>query len=192
MRYDALVARLQRLPGEVRLVAIDGCGGAGKSTFASRLSKTCGGCPVIHTDDFASWDVPLDWWPRMLREVVEPLSAGRAAVYRRYDWDLKELAEQITVSPSPIVVVEGVSASRAEWADKLAFAVWVDAPRDVRLQRGLDRDGIGAASLWAGWMADEDSYIARDQPIERADLVVAGASDLRHDAETEFVIAALG
>lgn len=188
MRFDALAGRLRRLPGDVRLVAVDGCGGAGKTTFADQLSRACSGASVVRTDDFASWDEPLDWWPRLLREVIEPLAAGRNAVYRRYDWEARQLGEEITVQPAPIVIIEGVSSSRSEWAAHLAFAVWVDAPREVRLRRGLERDGEGATALWAGWMADEDAYVARDLPNERADLVVDSASDHPHDYETEFVV----
>ncbi|MBT7203398.1 MAG: hypothetical protein HN867_07910, partial [Deltaproteobacteria bacterium] len=56
-----------------RIVAIDGCGGAGKSTLATKLAVLLDDCPVIHTDDFASWDHPLDWYPRMIAQVLEPL-----------------------------------------------------------------------------------------------------------------------
>jgi uridine kinase len=188
MRYDELAAQLHQLPGAVRIVAIDGCGGAGKSTFAARLSRAVGDCPVAHTDDFASWEQPLEWWPRMLRELIEPLASGRDATYRRYDWESRRLAEPLRIEPAPIVIVEGVSASRSEWAQQLAFAVWVTAPREVRLQRGLERDGEQATDLWAGWMAAEDAYLRRDHPIERADLVVDGAAGLP-DPDAGFVLA---
>jgi hypothetical protein len=45
----------------IRVVAIDGGAGAGKSTFARALSSELGFAPIIPTDDFASWDRPLDW-----------------------------------------------------------------------------------------------------------------------------------
>jgi uridine kinase len=47
--------------GQVRLVAIDGAGGAGKSVFANRLSRIPAGAPIMHTDDFAYWDEPIRW-----------------------------------------------------------------------------------------------------------------------------------
>lgn len=52
----------------VRLVAIDGPGGAGKSVFAARLARAFAGLQevtVLHTDDFASWETPAGWWPRL-------------------------------------------------------------------------------------------------------------------------------
>lgn len=66
---------------KTRIVAIDGRGGAGKSTLAARLSELLGGAPVVHTDDFASWDNPIDWWPELLAQVLEPLARGDAASF---------------------------------------------------------------------------------------------------------------
>jgi predicted kinase len=56
--------RASQAPTDVRtrIVAVDGHGGAGKSSLAQLLSAELG-APVVHTDDFASWDNPLDWWP---------------------------------------------------------------------------------------------------------------------------------
>lgn len=165
-----------RRPGPTRLVAVDGPGGAGKSTYAERLATAAGGAPVVHTDDFASADNPIDWWPRLLAEVVEPLVAGREAHFRRYDWVTRALAEVITVAPAPIVIIEGVSSGRAEWAEHLSFVVWIETPRELRLARGLERDGPDAVGDWEGWMTGEDSFYARDPVRARADLVIDGTA----------------
>src|SRR5436305_2049977 len=86
-RYDELARALLASDAPVRLVGIDGCGGAGKTTFATRLARAAGpDTPIVHTDDFASHDVPMQWWPRLLADVVEPLLAGRRATYTAYDW----------------------------------------------------------------------------------------------------------
>lgn len=175
--YDELAARILALPGDVRLVAVDGCGGAGKSTFAAGLSAALGGCPIVHTDDFASWDEPLQWWPRMLTEVLEPLSRGERATFRRYDWAARRLGDELVVEPEPVVIVEGVSSSRSEWSALLAFGIWVETPRGVRLRRGLDRDGEALLLQWEAWMAAEDAYVMRDRPEVRADVVVDGTSE---------------
>lgn len=168
------VAEIMSKPGPVRLVAVDGRGGAGKTTFAARLAAAAGGAPVVHTDDFASWEQPVEWWPRLLREVIEPLADGRSGRYRRYDWSERRLAEWHTIDPGPIVIIEGVSAGRSEWAHHLAFVIWVDAPRGERLRRGIERDGPEAAALWNQWMAEEDAHFVLDPVHERADLVIDG------------------
>ena len=44
-----------------KIIAIDGPGGAGKSSFAEQLSQKLGNAPILHTDDFASWPIrPAD------------------------------------------------------------------------------------------------------------------------------------
>ena len=116
-----------------RLIAVDGPGGAGKSTFARELSAAAGGAPVIHTDDFAAADNTIDWWPRLLEQVIDPFARGDAACYQRYDWPTESLAGWHTIEPAPIVIIiEGVSASRAEWAAHLSLVIWIETPREER------------------------------------------------------------
>ena len=64
-------ARSSRAPAGVatRLIAIDGPGGAGKTTLAARMAEELKAA-VIHTDEFASWDNPIDWWPEMLERAL--------------------------------------------------------------------------------------------------------------------------
>jgi len=160
-----------------RVVAVDGPGGAGKSTLASRLSSALGDAPVIHTDDFASWDVPLEWWPRLRAQVLDPLSRDEPARWQRYDWETERLAEWHETAPAPFLILEGVSSSRAAFRPYLSYTIWVETPRDERLRRGLERDGSAALPLWQTWMADEDAYIAHEQPLAHADIIVAGTDD---------------
>ncbi len=167
------------------LVAIDGPGGAGKSTFAARLSTALGDAPIVHTDDFASADNPIDWWPRTLHEVIEPLASGRVATYQRYDWPTESLADWITVEPGGVVIIEGVSASRREWSSCLSYSIFIETPAEVRLQRGLLRDGDERLDDWQEWMAAEDAHFARDLAVDRADMVLDGTSQFP-DGTSQF------
>ena len=162
-----------------RVIAVDGPGGAGKSALATRLAEKLGGAQVVHTDDFASWDNPLNWWPRLIEDVLEPLARNEPARYRRSDWEGKAKVEWGEVVPADFVILEGVSASREAFRPFLAYTVWIETPRDVRLRRGLDRDGERARAQWEQWMAEEDDYVRRERPEVHADLVVRGDQDLR-------------
>ncbi len=187
--FAGLLERILSLPGPVRLVAVDGPGGSGKSTFASRLAAVSPPqVAVLHTDDFARPEEPIDWWPRFLTTALEPLASGRPARFRRYDWDILGWGEEITVDPSPVVVIEGVSSGRRQWAERLALTVWIHTERDLRLHRGLERDGRHMAAIWADWMVAEDAHFACDGTRDRADMIVDGDPDTDHDPETEFVI----
>ena len=140
-----------------RIVAIDGPGGSGKSTLAAWLATKLH-AKVIHTDDFAAWDDPVDWWPRLLELALEPLAAGRPARYDPTRWGGAE-RERIVIEPLGTVIVEGVTASRQAFRPYLAYSIWVETPRDLRLRRGLERDGEPARGAWTEWMEAEDRYI---------------------------------
>jgi uridine kinase len=146
------------------------------------------GAPIVHTDDFASWEEPLEWWPRLLEQVLVPLAEGNAARYQRYDWTRHQLGEWVDLESDMCVVLEGVSAGRVAFRPYLSFVIWVETPRDVCLARGLERDGADMLSDWERWIADEDRYIERESPERYADLVVAGTPTIEHDPDREVVV----
>jgi uridine kinase len=173
-----LIERVKAAPSRsamtTRVIAIDGPGGSGKSTLAEHLSAALGSVPIVHTDDFASWETPLEWWPRLLIQVLEPLSGNRTARYQRYDWVTRTPAEWRDLPPTRYVILEGVSASRRAFRPFLSYTVWVETPRQERLRRGLERDGVEASERWVAWMAEEDVYIETEHPAEKADIVIRG------------------
>jgi hypothetical protein len=113
---------------------------------------------------------------RLRAEVFEPLLAGRGARYAAWDWDARRPGDERTVAPQGVVVVEGVCALHRMFRDAYDVRVWVDAPYETRLARGVARDGEAARSTWVErWMPMEDRYVERDDPVACADLVVDGA-----------------
>ncbi len=74
----ARITVLEPSCGPVRLVAVDGPGGSGKTTFAGLLSGALNGAPVVHSDDFPiPWDQgPESWFGHLRRDVLEPLGRG--------------------------------------------------------------------------------------------------------------------
>jgi hypothetical protein len=177
-------------PTPVRIVAIDGPSGAGKSTFAAHLARVLGGAPVIEIDDFVSWGDLAGWWPRLEDQVLGPLLAGGSAVYQQRDWDNDPFGDGLggwrTVPAAPVVILEGVTSSRQPVADRLTLAVWVDAPVDLRLERGLARDGEKMRNNWIDWMRREGTFFARDHTRERAQLTVDAAPTTLHSPTLEF------
>jgi uridine kinase len=178
LRHLLIAIRSSRAPAGVqtRVVAVDGLGGAGKTSLALWLSKSLD-APVIHTDDFASWENPVDWWPHLVELALEPLAAGTPARYRPTRWGGADRAP-VRIEPADVVILEGVTASREAFQPFLAYSIWIETPRELRLQRGLERDGADAKARWEQWMEAEDRYAEREQPAERADCVLSGDRDL--------------
>jgi uridine kinase len=170
-------ARASRPPAGVatRLIAIDGPGGAGKTTLAARLAVELQAA-VIHTDEFASWDNPVNWWPELLERALKPLAAGEVAHYQPTTWGGEECTP-VLIEPGGTVVLEGVTASRDAFRPYLAYSIWIETDRAVRLRRGIDRDGEEARLQWEGWMAAEDLYIEAEKPAEHVNVVLRGDRD---------------
>jgi len=114
--------------------------------------------------------------------------AGRPAIYRRNTWIAGVEGELITVEPQPVVVLEGVSVGRREITDRLTMLIWVETPFDVRLGRGLERDGEGMRQEWLDWSAQEDAHYKADRTRHRADVIVHGDPSVDHDPASELVV----
>jgi uridine kinase len=174
---DATVAL--RLIDEARrertltLVGIGGHGGAGKSTLAALIPSA----RVVPTDVF--WNGSSFEIGRIRSDVIEPLVAGETARFTTWDWEARRAGAPRSVEPEGLVVIEGVCALHRDLRDAYAVRIWVDAPEDVRLERGVARDGEGARATWLEvWIPSESRYVARDRPAECAHLVVDGTAPL--------------
>lgn len=183
--------RLRGLPpscGPVRVVAVDGPSGAGKSVFAPVLARALGGAPVVASDQFpVPWaGDPLAWWRPFATEVLAPLAAGRPGGYRPYDWQRGEYGARIEIPAVPVLVVEGVGAGWRECP--AAYRIWLDAPREVRRRRAIERDGPEVAPAWDRWSVRERAHFAADRTAERADLRVDGAPAVAYDPSREIVL----
>ncbi|MFF8847248.1 uridine kinase [Streptomyces sp. NPDC015127] len=179
---DRLAAQLRALApscGPVRLVAVDGHAGSGKSTFAARLAAAFGGAevPVLHLDDLATHEEFFAWTGRMLDEVIAPLSRGRTALFHPYDWNLRRFLEPRPLPAAPVVLVEGVGAGRRALRPHLARLLWMDRAAEDSWSRGRQRDGAGLRAFWDGWTAAETRHFSADPSRPHADILVRECSE---------------
>lgn len=155
--------------GSGRLICVDGPSGSGKTTLATALADLSG-APVVHMDDLIEGWSGLRTVDAQLGGMLRPHVSGDPGSYRRYDWVRGGYAEVVTVPPVPLLVLEGVGSGSLVVADLVTVLIWIEAPRDVRMARGIERDGEAFAPYWEAWAAEEADHFARHRTRERADL----------------------
>lgn len=181
---------------DVRIIAVDGRTGSGKTTFTARLAAalrdTGAHIAVLHTDDLLNgWGHPTDFGPRLKEWVLEPLLAGGSARHKIYDWHRGRFSAEWTDLGRPeVLIVEGVTTASAAWRPTLTRSVFVSTDPQLCLRRGIARDGEELRGELNTWRAHEDVHFAQDRTWEHVDLVVDGAPKLAHDPQTEFVVIA--
>jgi uridine kinase len=188
--HAQLAARIELTPrrAQTLLVGIDGRGGSGKSTLARGLVELLHGA-IVEFDDFylpsgdrarraavGDDEIGGDFdWRRLCDQVLQPLSQDRPARYQCYDWQRDEIGKWNELRPGGIVIVEGNYSIRPELRAFYDVTLWVEAPHETRLARGVARDGEQARTKWlAQWMPEEVRYLAAHDPAAHADIVVDG------------------
>jgi uridine kinase len=190
-----IISRVDAPGGRPITIALDGPSGAGKSTIARGLAAELPATLVQGDDFFAAELTRADWdarnaaerardaidWKRLRSSALEPLRAGRAALWHPFDFDAGERSdgsypmalrpEQRT--PAPIILLEGAYAARPELADLIDLSVLVHAPAAVRHARLAARESPEFLRAWHDrWDAAETDYFARVRPITSFDVVV--------------------
>jgi uridine kinase len=193
---DGLLDRVQAAParlGRTRLISVDGPAGTGKSTLAARLAARAEArglkVLVLHMDDlYDGWDGATRGFGLLRDHVLSRLAEGREGRYRRYDWNLGAYSERHVVPVSvDVLIVEGVTAADRGAEPWPSLRIWIETSNDVRLDRGIERDGEALRDRWLDWMRWERDHFAAENTRERADLVVDGNPAVPHDPALELV-----
>ncbi|ORM34080.1 hypothetical protein [Williamsia sp. 1135] len=160
------------------IVAIDGPSGAGKSTLADALVRTLNdlGTPVVlvRTDDFATWDDPVGWWPELDEEVLRSYWRGHDFRFHPRVWrdGIAEPGPRVWLRWEPLLIIEGVSSARAPVRPQLRHALWLDGGTEAeRLERGVARDGEGERANLRRWQDFERGWFAVDNTRAHCDVV---------------------
>ena len=160
--------------GGVKFIGIDGLGAAGKTTLAQKIAKQLGNATIIHTDDFYK---PLaERTVGLVPEIISP----------DFDWD--RLEREVFIAPQPpligkrgskgeIVIVVGVYALQKRFLPYYDFTIWVEAPRELRIKRMIEREGAAVAQEWQKkWMAREERYAETERPFDAASTIFENTS----------------
>lgn len=157
--------------GTGRLICIDGPAGAGKTTLAGLIATVAPDAHVVHCDELLQGWHGLPGLADSVVALLHPLTRGERGHWRRWDWLADAWAETHAVEAGGLLVLEGVGSWSPAIATWVGALVWVEAPAEMRLVRGIARDGEAMREQWLRWRHDEDDVLARLGTRDRADLV---------------------
>ncbi len=169
----ALARAAEPACGDTVVVAIDGPSGSGKTTLAHDVSLALD-APVVPMDEiFPGWDGLAAAVPLLVAQVLAPRARGERTAYRVWDWVHDRWGMVKDVDDGPFLVVEGCGSSVGVAGRYAGVRVWVEASREVRMARGMARDGETFRPHWERWARQEDALFAADGTRGRADLILS-------------------
>lgn len=181
-------------------IGIDGLGGAGKTTIVNslklQLQNKNYNAVILHIDDFIypknirynkskeEWDCyyNIQWrYDYLINEILMPIKEEieidkEIEIYDK-DNDIYTL-EQIKIPQGSILLLEGIFLQRKEIRGCFDYVIYLDVPREARLNRVINRDKYMGSSediklkYERRYFPAEDKYIEEYWPIQNADYVL--------------------
>lgn len=158
-------------------VLLDGRSGSGKSTLAAHLVALAADQHVtlqcVHLEDiYPGWD-GLEAASRIVvKDILEPLRAGRSATWSTWDWYGDEPGPSLSADDQAPLLIEGAGALTRASAPLATFSIWVEASADIRRARAFDRDGDLYRPHWDRWAEQEATLLARENSPALADVTI--------------------
>lgn len=178
-----MLAALDRVQGDVKIVAIDGRCAAGKTTFAERLAQATG-AGLVHMDDFF---LPEELrteerlnepggnihYERFAEEVRPKLKCALGFEYFCYDCEKRAYGERRTVPAGILRIVEGAYSCHPKFGDYMDIRIFCDIKALEQRARIKKRDGAEALPVFLGkWIPWEERYFAVHKIKEQADIIL--------------------
>lgn len=185
-RLDAMQEKESR-----PIIAIDGRGGAGKSSLARAIAAVVPHAAHVEYDWFhlpqseMSLEHRFDY-RRLTAELLAPFRSGeRDFQFKRYNWGYLSGSpdgyadEPITLRGVDVLILEGCRVLTPPILDFFDLKIWVDTAPEEALTRGMRRDideyGLDPVKVqvaWEEWTMWEAQELAREDRRARADIIL--------------------
>lgn len=178
----SLLAAKPKFPN-VRIIAIDGPAGAGKSTLAKRIKsnlqeqsglKTV----IVHMDDlYDGWENALtdQLTKTLINQILIPVSLSKNFGYRKYNWLSGNFGEFFEEESPEILILEGVGSGQRATRKYLDHLIWIDIDAETGLQRVLQRDGDYLENEMRVWQMRESSHFSMENTRDSATIRINGS-----------------
>lgn len=167
------------------IILIDGRAASGKSSLAADLKnalfKELEQAPrLIHMDDlYPGWEGLQLGSYYLNQQILQPLSNGKTANWQLWDWQKAERGRadepgngwREFAGGTPLIV-EGCGALSRVSSELAHLRVWIEAPKELRHARWIERDGEKFNDYWHIWAAQEDEFYQQEKSKQLADLVI--------------------
>ena len=167
------------------IILIDGRAASGKSSLAADLKnalfKELEQAPrLIHMDDlYPGWEGLQLGSYYLNQQILQPLSNGKTANWQLWDWQKAERGRadepgngwREFAGGTPLIV-EGCGALSRVSSELAHLRVWIEAPKELRHARWIERDGEKFNDYWHIWAAQEDEFYQQQKSKQLADLVI--------------------
>jgi uridine kinase len=198
--YEEIRSRIQTRTADMPFViGINGIDASGKTTFAESLSRfllTKGySTQLVHVDDFhnekairyCDGDEASNFYRRsfnferleslILKPIVEIGHLDTELILLDLESDQYSLKRQYKVSPSTIVIVEGVFLFKRELRHYFDLAIFLHSSFETAMQRARCRDKhipVNAIEerYTKKYHAGQKLYFALEHPYDKADIII--------------------
>ena len=186
----AKLAQVRYQRDQLLMIAIDGCGGAGKSTLCQALAaeiEPWARPQVLKLDNFYH---PLSAVQRaqlqqvqarqayfnateFKKNLLDPLARGVSAGYKPFHWLDGESEQSVELAPSGVLLLDGVFSFSKPLRDMVHLSLFVDTPLQLRKQRLIERPQLDTE--WVShWQSTESWHHQHEHTSTAVDFVVSG------------------
>ena len=178
MNYPNLINELKNSKANPTIISIDGVAGSGKTTLAQRISNDLTEIHIIHMDDlYDGWIDPLseELAIRIRSQILLPILKNGRAIYKKYDWALRQFDQEIEIFGIKYLILEGVGSGQQAFREFVNVAIWIEFDPVAGFERVINRDGEAIRNEMNKFLIDQEKHFSIEGTRNFAHYTLNGA-----------------